>query len=64
MALLWRKIKDSKTYEIRSAGGSRRLYIDRVLHTQYNARTVVTGPHKFMLTLPGRRYRPPGARHA
>ena len=36
MALLYRKIVDDVTYEVRSAGRTRRLYTNGVLHTQYN----------------------------
>lgn len=43
MALLHTITKDGKRLEVRSAGRTRRLYVDGVLHTQYNPRLPLTG---------------------
>ena len=43
MALLWKGHSDGRTLEVRSAGATRRLYCDGVLHTQYNAKQILTG---------------------
>ena len=43
MALLWRGQSDGITLEVRSAGETRRLYCDGVLHTHYNPTHPLTG---------------------
>ena len=43
MALLWQGKSDGVHLEVRSAGETRRLYCDGVLHTQYNPRHPLTG---------------------
>lgn len=43
VAILFKQLADGKSVEVRSAGASRRLYVDGVLHSQFNARTPLTG---------------------
>ena len=43
MALLWRRTIGGRTYEVRSAGRTRRLVVDRVLHTAWNPAAPLTG---------------------
>jgi spermidine synthase len=43
MAVLFSQIANGKTVEVRSAGSTRRLYVDGVLHTQFNPRAPLTG---------------------
>jgi len=43
MALLWREQSNGRALEVRSAGATRRLYCDGVLHTQYNPKHILTG---------------------
>lgn len=43
MAVLWHKHVDDTRYEVRSAGRTRRLYTNGVLHSQYNPARPVTG---------------------
>jgi len=43
MAVLWRRDAGGRRTEVRSAGATRRLYVDGVLHTAWNPRLTVTG---------------------
>lgn len=43
MAVLWRRDASGRRTEVRSAGATRRLYVDGVLHTAWNPRLTVTG---------------------
>jgi len=43
MALIWEKRSAGVHYQVRSAGNSVRLYSNRVLHTQYNPKNLLTG---------------------
>ena len=43
MAVLWKEKSGESILEVRSAGATRRLYCDGVLHTQYNPKHVLTG---------------------
>lgn len=52
MALLWSQQDSDTRYEVRTAGNSRRLYTNGVLHSQYNPRQPVTGSVWDLLTLP------------
>ena len=52
MAVLWSRQVGDTHYEIRSAGASRRLYTNGVLHTQFNPRQPVTGSVWDLLLLP------------
>lgn len=52
MAVIWRAQRQRVLYEVRSAGGTRRLYTDGVLHTQYNPNRPVTGSVWDLLMLP------------
>jgi spermidine synthase len=52
VALLWRKQKDGTTYEVRSAGRTRRLYTDGVFHSQLNLGRPVNGGLWDLLVLP------------
>lgn len=52
MAILWEKTVRGVRYEVRTAGMTRRLYTDGVLHTQYNANNPVTGSVWDLLLLP------------
>jgi spermidine synthase len=52
VALLWRKQKDGTTYEVRSAGRTRRLYTNGVFHSQLNLGRPVTGGLWDLLMLP------------
>lgn len=60
MAILWDKTVRNVHYEVRTAGMTRRLYTDGVLHTQFNANNPVTGSVWDLLLLPSFFY-PPGA---
>lgn len=59
MALLWSKADNGKVYEVRSAGRSRRLYTEGVLHSAYNPARAFTGSVWDLLFLPAVFY-PPG----
>ena len=61
MAILFReKLKDT-TYEVRTAGASRRLYTNGAFHTQYNPNHLFTGAVWDLLSLPALCLdRPPG----
>lgn len=52
MAILWHKQTHSGIYEVRTAGNSRRLYKDGVLHSAYNPGHAVTGNAWDLLMLP------------
>jgi len=52
MAILWQKKVAGTTYEVRSAGRTRRLYTDGVFHSQYNPERPVTGSIWDLLLLP------------
>jgi len=43
MAILWRHRAGGRTYEVRGAGRTRRLYTDGVFHSQFNPAQPVTG---------------------
>lgn len=43
MALIWKGHSEGRKLEVRSAGATRRLYCDGVLHTQYNPKHILTG---------------------
>lgn len=43
MAVIWQKRVASNHYEIRTAGATRRLYTNGVLHSQYNPKRILTG---------------------
>lgn len=60
MAVLFRKQQAGHTYEVRSAGQTRRLYTDGVFHSQYNPNHAVTGSIWDLLFLPSL-FREPGA---
>ena len=52
MAVLWQTTVDDVHYEVRTAGESRRLYTNGVLHSQYHPGNVVTGSVWDLLFLP------------
>ncbi|HSH30720.1 MAG TPA: methyltransferase domain-containing protein [Thiohalobacter sp.] len=52
MAVIWRSRRAGVDYEVRSAGRTRRLYTNGVLHTQYNPRQALTGSVWDLLLLP------------
>lgn len=52
MALLWSKHIDERHYEVRSAGSSRRLYTNGVLHSAYNPQHAFTGSVWDLIFLP------------
>ncbi|MDH5228686.1 MAG: fused MFS/spermidine synthase [Gammaproteobacteria bacterium] len=52
MGLMWQKQKKNKTYEVRSAGASVRLYTNGVFHSQYNPNHVWTGTLWDLMSLP------------
>jgi len=52
MAILWQRQVLGRTYEVRSAGNTRRLYTDGVFHSQYNPGHPVTGSIWDLLLLP------------
>lgn len=52
MAILWQRKVLGRTYEVRSAGQTRRLYTDGVFHSQYNPKQPVTGSIWDLLLLP------------
>lgn len=60
MAVIWSKDRDGARYEVRSAGRTRRLYRNDVLHSAYHPARVVTGSLWDLLFLPALFY-PPGA---
>lgn len=52
MSLLWSREVDGCRYEVRTAGGSRRLYTDGVFHSQYNPGQLITGGVWDLMMLP------------
>lgn len=52
MALLWKKTTAAKSYEVRQAGNSLRLYTDGTFHSQYNPRFPLGGNIWDLLVLP------------
>ena len=52
MAVIWKKITHDKTYEVRTAGNSVRLYTNGVFHTQYNPKRPFSGQVWDLLSLP------------
>ncbi len=52
MAVLWQRQSDDTLYQVRSAGATRRLYENGILHTQYNPNKILTGSVWDLLTLP------------
>ena len=52
MTILWQKRVNGTLYEVRSAGKTRRLYTNGVLHSQYNPDQVITGSVWDLLMLP------------
>lgn len=52
MSLLWQKTSNGKTYQVRQAGASLRLYTNGTFHSQYNERQPVSGNLWNMLALP------------
>lgn len=52
MAVIWSKHTDDVVYEVRSAGATRRLYTNGVLHTAYNPTHALTGSVWDLLFLP------------
>ena len=58
MAIIWEKRQGDTHYEVRSAGGSRRLYTNGVFHSQYNPNNPVTGNVWDLLLLPVFFYNP------
>lgn len=52
MAILWQRQVLGRTYEVRGAGQTRRLYTDGVFHSQYNPNHPVTGSIWDLLLLP------------
>ncbi|NRA63817.1 MAG: hypothetical protein HRU19_05005 [Pseudobacteriovorax sp.] len=43
MAIVFETTQDGCTYQVRSAGNSRRLYTNGILHTHYNPKHILTG---------------------
>ncbi|MDH5445420.1 MAG: methyltransferase domain-containing protein [Gammaproteobacteria bacterium] len=58
MAVMWEKRLGDTHYEVRSAGGSRRLYTNGVFHSQYNPNNPVTGNVWDLILLPIFFYKP------
>lgn len=52
MALLWKKQHGDTSYEVRSAGGSIRLYSNGVFHSQWNPRNVIANALWDLLVVP------------
>lgn len=52
MAVLWERLRGGVRYQVRSAGRTRRLYTDGVLHSQYNPKHLLTGGVWDLLMLP------------
>ncbi len=52
MAVLWEKRVNGVSYEVRTAGRTRRLYSDGVFHSQYNPARPVTGHVWDLLMIP------------
>jgi spermidine synthase len=60
VSLLWERRVGATLYQVRSAGRTRRLYTNGVLHTQYNPRRPVTGSVWDLLFLAAY-FQPPGS---
>jgi len=52
MAVIWQKTVNGKTYEVRVAGNTHRLYTDGVFHSQYNPNKTLTGNVWDLISLP------------
>jgi len=52
MGILWEHTQNETTYSVRSAGGSIRLYSNRVFHSQWNPKRPFAGAVWDCLTLP------------
>jgi spermidine synthase len=52
MAVIWQKTRGGTLYQVRSAGRTRRLYTNGVLHSQLNPEYLVTGSVWDLLMLP------------
>lgn len=52
MAIEWVKKTDNCHYEVRSAGATRRLYTNKVFHSQYNPNKIIQGGIWDLLYLP------------
>lgn len=52
MAVLFSQQVDGVSYEVRSAGRTRRLYTDGVFHSQYNPNALITGGVWDLMMLP------------
>lgn len=52
MATVWQRCIKGRTYEVRSAGKSLRLYTDGVFHTQFNSERLLSGGVWDLLALP------------
>ena len=52
MALIWKKIINDTTYEVRKAGASIRLYTDGIFHSQFNPKKPLNGSIWDLLVLP------------
>jgi spermidine synthase len=60
VAVIWQKEFDGKLHEVRSVGGTRRLYTDGVFHSQFNLNHPVTGSIWDLMLLPAF-FRPQGS---
>ena len=52
MAILWQQTIDDNHYEVRTAGGSVRLYRNGVNHSQWNPKRPLSGSIWDLITLP------------
>ena len=53
MAILFEAHKNGSCYQVRSAGATRRLYSDGVLHSQWNPNALISGAIWDLMILPG-----------
>jgi spermidine synthase len=58
MAVLWETRQGNTHYQVRAAGGSRRLYTNGVFHSQYNPNNPLTGNVWDLIMLPVFFYQP------
>jgi len=58
MAILWEKTIDANLYQVKSAGNTRRVYKNGVLHSQFNPTKLFTGSVWDMLSVPALFYPP------
>jgi len=58
--VIWSAHRDGTHYEVRAAGGTRRLYSNGVFHSSYNPSRAITGGVWDLLMMPAFLY-PPGA---